>query len=439
MVSPFFLVARKIFAAKAVLNSSPTTNSALGTFSSVASGISSRENQLSLQDCYTLALKQSEKIAIKEQSIEEARARFQQSLGSILPHASFETSEKRQNGSNTNNFSLTEIPESKFVFSQPLFSGFKEFASMSASRAQKRQFEQEFRRAKQLLFTDVSDAFYLFLDYQEEIQALSEIQTALNERVEALEKRAALGRSRTSEVLSAQVRLNRNEAELELVRSQLEVSRQLLEFLTGVSIDAVIDDPDREEAFQSIEPLENFVLKAHQRPDVLAAQEAWLVSKKKITVARADYWPNASLDGNYYTKRVGNSSDVTWDATLSVSVPIFSGGETSGKVKEASAVAKEDELRFNETKRNAVLEIQNAYTRFQSASKRFSAFEKAAGFAEKNYALHKDDYEKSLVNNLDVLQALEDLHDSRRDLISSRFEAKRMYWNLLVVVGEIEY
>ena len=93
--------------------------------------------------------------------IKEAEGRFQQSLGGILPHATFESSNKRQNGSNGSAFTLTEIPEQKFIFSQPLFSGFKDFAGMGASRAELRQKTQETLRARQLLFTDVSDAFYL--------------------------------------------------------------------------------------------------------------------------------------------------------------------------------------------------------------------------------------------------------------------------------------
>jgi outer membrane protein TolC len=117
------------------------------------------QQELSLFDCYQLALKQSERVAIQQQLIKEAEAHFQQSFSGILPKVSYEYSETRQNGSGNTNFTLRQIPEGRFIFSQPLFSGFKEFAGMAASRAERRQREQETLRAKQLLFTDVSDAF----------------------------------------------------------------------------------------------------------------------------------------------------------------------------------------------------------------------------------------------------------------------------------------
>ncbi len=399
---------------------------------------SSVSEPVTLQDCYRLALKQSEKVAIQQQTIKEAEARFQQSLGGILPRATFESSNKRQNGSNSSNFSLSEIPENKFIFSQPLFSGFKDFAGMAASRAERRQRIQETRRAQELLFTDVSDAFFLFLSYQEDIAALETTQNALNERIEELKKREALGRSRPSEVASAEVLLNRNEAEIELVRSQMDVSRQLLEFLTGREIEKIQDSSD-EEFMQEVSNLEQSsqLISLDKRADVLAAQETLIAAQKKITVARSGWWPSAGLDGDYYTKRVGNSSDITWDFTFKVDVPIFDGGETFGLVREAQSQVKEAELRLQQTQRNAELEFQNAATRYQTALKRRSALQKALRAAEKNYQLQKEDYQKSLVNNLDVLQSLQDLQSVQRDFITARFDAKRMYWNLQVAAGEI--
>ena len=182
---------------------------------------------------------------------------------------------------------------------------------------------------------------------------------------------------------------------------------------------------------------EGHVNRADQRADVMASKEALTAAQKKITVARAGWWPSAGLDGDYYTKRVGNSSDVTWDFTFKVDVPIFDGGQTFGQVREAQALANEAALTLQQTQRNAVLEIQNATTRFQTAFKRRNALKKALAAAEKNYQLQKEDYQKSLVNNLDVLQSLQDLQSVRRDFITARFDAKRSYWSLRVSMGEV--
>jgi len=40
-------------------------------------------------------------------------------------------------GSDNSNFTLRERPEAKFTLRQPLFSGFKEFAAMAGSKAER--------------------------------------------------------------------------------------------------------------------------------------------------------------------------------------------------------------------------------------------------------------------------------------------------------------
>ena len=280
----------------------------------------------------------------------------------------------------------------------------------------------------------MSDAFYFFLSYQQDLEALYSKQNALMERIAELKKREELGRSRSSEVASAQASLSRLEADMESVKSDQEIAHQLLEFLTGTTIQSLDD------SLNSVAgglKKEDYLSKVDQRPDVIAAKEAWNIAKKNITVARSGFFPSASVDGNYYTERVGNAGDVKWDVGLKVSVPIFQGGENAGKVMEAHSQEREQELTFNETRRKALLEIENDYTKWQASLRRIEALQKAVEDSEKSYELQKTDYIHNLVNNLEVLQALEDFEQARRDLVAVENESKRFYSNLLVAVGEI--
>ncbi len=391
---------------------------------------------LSLKDCYFFALKQSETIAIQQQLIREAEGRFLQYIGNIFPQVSFESSDKWQNGPGNTSFTLREIPERKFVFSQPIFSGFKEIAAIKASKIEEKQRQHEKRRAEQLLFIDVSDAFYFYITYQENTATLQEIRNALAERVTELKKREELGRSRQSEVAGAEAQLSRIEAELDLITSDWEVARQLLEFLTGQPIQALDDSLD---TAGELTPMEEYFEKSENRPDILAAKQAVAAAEKQMTVARAGYWPTVKADGNYYTKRVGNSANVDWDATLTVTMPISQGVSTAGAVKQADAQRQQAQLQLSQTERNAVLEIKNAYTRLQAARRRTQFLQRALDAAEKNYQLQLSDYALNLVNNLVVLQALEDLQEARRDFIIAKYDMKRAFSNFKVTIAETPY
>ena len=392
------------------------------------------EEPLTLADCYRLALKRSETIAIHQELIAETEARFTQALSGILPRVSFSSSDKRQDGTGSSVFTLRKVPDRRFIMSQPLFSGFKEFAAMAGTRAERRQREEERRRAEQLLLVDVSDAFHLLLEQQDDLAALEMSGGILRDRIEELQQREQIGRTRPSEVVSAQARLLQLEAEQSQVRAQALVARQLLEFLTG--LDRLHAVTDTGPALPTL-PLEREILaKALGRPDVLAAQQATIVAQKEVEVQRADLWPSVSVDSNYWLERAGASKDVSWDVALTVDVPIFEGGQTRGAIREAASQARQTELKLTETQRRAVLELRDTYALLQAAIVRTAALEKAYDAADENYRLQAEDYRRSQVSNLEVLQALQTLQDARRDALNARYEAKRRTWQLKASLGE---
>lgn len=388
---------------------------------------------LTMGDCYRLALQHSALIAIQRERLKETEARMLKSLSGLMPRASFELSEKRQDGSGSSSFTLRKIPERTFVFEQPLFSGFKEFAAMAAARSERRQRTHEQARAEQLLLLDVAEAFYLLLEQREDLGVLEAIRTALLNRIEELAQRQRLGRSRPGEVASAEVQLRQIEATMEAVRGRETVSRELLEFLTGRPIEAI---HAADAGLPPLDPEASYVAKTDARPDVQAAEAAWRFAQRAVMVARADFWPEVDLESSYYVKRIGVSSGVDWDVLLTVDVPLFQGGEALAASREAATRARQALWQLAQRRREGALGIRRAYTELQAGIRRLAALERALEAAEENDRLQAADYRLSLVNNLDVLQALQTLQDVRRDVIHARYEAKRLYWHLEVSCGE---
>ena len=390
---------------------------------------------LTLADCYALALKRSEQIAIRQELITEAEGRFSQALSGILPRVSFSSSDKRQDGSGDSQFTLRKVPERKFVFTQPLFAGFKEFSAMAAEKAEGRQRVLEKKRAEQLLFLNVSDAYYLLLEKREDLRILQSVQKTLSGRLQELQQRERVGRSRTSEVVGTEAEILRTEAEEELVRGEETVSRQLLEFLIGRDLSEALEEP--KPSLPHMDSDQTYLAKSPQRPDVQASKEAALAAEKQVAVAKAGYLPTVNAEGNYYVERVGASKDVTWDVALKVAVPLFSGGQTKGAVKEASSQAAQAALRASEAGRTATREVKEAYAKLQSALARSNALARALEASEESYRLLAEEYRRSLINNLEVLRSLSDLEDAHREFVHSQYDTQRSYWNLKVSAGDL--
>ena len=403
--------------------------------SEVSAAPPSTDLPLTLMECVAFALKRSETLAIQRELLRATEGRFLQALSSTLPRVSFVSSDKWQDGSGGSAFTLRHVPERRFTFTQPLFAGFKEFAAMAGSRAERRERQYLKTRAQHTLLVDVADAFYLLIEQRQDLAALDATRQALQARLEELKERERLGRSRTSEVASAEVQLRRVEADMELVRGQETTAAHLLEFLTGLPQIGPLADPDQ--MVLALAPEEDYLSTGSNRPDVRAAEETWRVAQQEVRVAQAGFWPTVDAEGNYYVDRAGAAQNVTWDATLTVDVPLFEGGKHLGAVREAQAHERESKLIFERAQREAVLDIRDTYAKLQAELTRRMTLQRALEAAEENYRLQSEDYRRSLVNNLDVLQALETLQDSRRDVIESLYEVKRLYEQLRAATGNV--
>jgi outer membrane protein TolC len=208
-----------------------------------------------------------------------------------------------------------------FVFQQELFSGFKEFAAMSANRYEKKQALSDKERAQQLLFADVSDAFYLLLEIRGDLSALETIRQTLRNRIDALKSREDLGKSRASEAVSTETQFYVLADQLESGKAREMVACRLLEFLVGRPVKEITDT----EARFVLKPEPEYLSNADARDDVLAAKYAWLAAQKNVAFARSGFFPSVSLEGGYYTHLDTTPTDRRWDAVLKISVPIGEG------------------------------------------------------------------------------------------------------------------
>jgi len=399
---------------------------------------------LTLEDCYKLALVQSETIGIDSELIKQAEAHFLQALGVLLPHVTFMSSDTRQKsvssgGISSSGFSTSTLSPStsslrNFNFTQNLFLGFKELAAMRGSKTERGQREYEKRRAELLLLTDVSDAFYLLMEERADLMVIKKIEHALVDRIAQLRQREALGRSRRSEVVNVNTQLYRLKAIRESVKNQEVVARQLLEFLVGQPVGRIVDS---DYTFEQAQPKSYYLEKADRRSDVKAVKEAWEITKDGIIIANSGFLPTVSLGANYYTQRTGFLKPIDWDVTLQVNVPIFEGTETMGQFNEAISKERAAKLQYRHSRRNARLDIRDAYVIFISAIDIYKAYKKAKDAAQLNYYMQKEDYLLSLVSNLDVLTAIQDLGNSERDYTHALYESKSAHWRL-IVAAEVE-
>ncbi len=402
------------------------------------------DKALSLEDCYHLALIQSEIVGIQKEAIDRATAQIftaaSQGLGTVdyVIDRTWQDNQKSNlgNGSTTGALSNPNLQESKFTIHQPLFQGFKAIGALTGAGSFKKEQTEAWIRAKELLYTDVARAFYNVLRYEKDTKINMGIRELLGKRINELQDREKIGRSRMSEVLTVETKLKTIEADLAATQGALATSRYMLEFLTGTDLEGKTLDEETTEAVSS-KTLTEHLKSALIRADVRAAEYAVKTAWRGIVVAQSGFWPLISLNHNQYTHREGALANLDFDTLIRFDVPLFSGTETIGQVKDSIGILKQKKLTYTLARRQAELDIKQSYQIWLSAKETERLLKEAVRSAEENYSIQSEEYTRSLVSNLDVLTALESLQQTRQSENLTYYVMKQDEAAFRVAIGEV--
>lgn len=392
---------------------------------------------LTLDSCYQLALAQSESVALTEEEIAREEARYGLLRSGILPHMGFLATDRFQDTSgiasdSDSTFTRGDRPEAAFYARQPIFAGFREFAAMKGQKSEILASQESVFRSKILLYEDVAQLFYMVADRDREIESLQTLIQLSQDRIRELKKRVAIGRSREGEVLSTESQSANLESRLEAAKGFREASLQVLNTLLGVQATALLDD--QPEATTPA-PLSDYLDSLAQRPDVQAA-EARLQARRHYTeAARRRYWPTLDVAGNYYVKRTGFNEPIDWDVLFTLDAPIFTGGETKSILRQAESDERASTFTLSATRRTAQREVRERHRNLLSLLAQINKLRRSAELAERNYAIQQKEYRLGLVNNLDVLSALNIWQESQVALDTTLLAAKNVALRLALAAG----
>lgn len=378
----------------------------------------SKDRPLSLQEAYSLSLKQSESLAAGAASAAEVRARVDELRSLVRPGLFLRGSElireerpatANPNAAN-NDANRRDVPEAKISLEQPIFSGFRDLAVLRAGKASVRAADAEFKRAEHLLFLDVARAFYDVARLQKEGETRDIVINFTRDRLKEIRERERLGRSRKSERLSVEALVAQLEAGRAQEALQEREAQRALAFLTGGTERVAAIVPA---LLPSVPLLEDAQRAAVARPDLAARNAALQAAEFDLSGARRAAWPTIDLDGNYYLKRVGNQKNINWDLLFSAELPLYQGGGWSARKAQARARLTAAQAARDASVRLATWEVGAAHDRLTTQLMVLPTLEKAVSLADENAKAQAGEYRLGLVTNLDVLNSLQTLQESR--------------------------
>ncbi len=371
----------------------------------------------SLPELYQMAETQSESLGSKAALVEQANVRYYQALGSIFPTASLEFSKTKQDQIASG--LAGAITNFKITGTQPIFKGFREYYGLFQARELLRSEAQGQKAEKLRLREQVAARLFKFLSLEAELKSFAEGQSALEKRVSELRARVQTGRSKRSDVLSAEANLESLRSQMKIFEAQRDIETQNLVFLTGLKTSLKVPTFAPLKSPVSLEEMSRF---SNSHPKVQAESHKLEAAKDNRMMSLGEHLPTADLSGNYYLKRTGTFQDVEWDIRFDAKLPIFQGGVGINKVREAHAKERQALLEFQKAQRETSLQIQNDVTNYNARLAELRSLEKAVELSKAAYKEQSSQYDLGLVSNLDVLSSLSTYYETKRSLDRSLHE-----------------
>jgi outer membrane protein len=176
--------------------------------------------------------------------------------------------------------------------------------------------------------------------------------------------------------------------------------------------------------------LEELITEAHRnRPELHQSEQMVNIQKKMVSIASSGYRPNIGINSRIqwdsFTdefKKASLSSDSwnrSWNVALLLSWPIFSGFETSGKIRQARVDYSQSRLANNQLVRQVRLEVQDARGKITEAKQRVEALGETVSQAERGVEIAQVRFKNGIGIQLELLDAQVALTTARVNRIAA--------------------
>jgi len=395
---------------------------------------------VSLKDLFQQALQLNELIKVSESQTQEKAEKFRQTWGSLLPTLGMNLSLLDQDlppggrGSGTQGaFRNPRQTTWKFVLSQPLFRGGAEYFNWHVASKNEEAQVASYNSAQRDLYKQTALGFYSVLSKEKDLEIVSNLLDLIEKRVSYLKARAKTGQSKHTDVLLALSQEAVTRAQKKAAETDFKKARTDFTFLTGLTSEQKLKDNDR---IPSIEDQDYYLDKVLERPDLSSLKLLWEASENAVAVTRSGHFPTADFNANYYLKRQGVMEGADWDFTLSFSLPIFQGGVVQSQLRESVYKKNQAALNYMYAKRKAENDIKNIYGVIRGLLDQVQSINEARVLVEKNYEQIRRDYQVGVANNLEVLQAMNTLIDTKRTYYRTLYDLKSRYYELIYYSGQ---
>nr|WP_229843103.1 TolC family outer membrane protein [Halomonas urumqiensis] len=298
------------------------------------------------------------------------------------------------------------------------------------TRAEREIDQQTYRLAatEQQVLIDVATAYFEILRAYEVLEARRAQERAIGRQLEQATEQFEVGLIAITEVEEARASVDQSRAERIAAESNLQVSFEALERLTGQrysQIEALGDDMP----IQPPSPAsrDHWVEQAMENnPLILASLAGVEVSRSGVDISRAGRLPTVNAFANYQfadSDRSGLSGhDSSAQVGIGVDLPLYTGGSTQASIRQNTYLLEASQYDFEAQRRDTIQQVRSLYTQVSNDVATVEARAQAIVSNQSALDATRAGYEVGTRNIVDVLNAEQNLYNAIADHASARYD-----------------
>lgn len=342
----------------------------------------------------------------------------------------------REYGYNTNGYSLQ--------LTQPLFR-MQSWVALQQGEIQVKIAETQFAAAEMDLLARTTQAYFDLLNAQDVLNAVSQLKKAASEQLQLSKKSFEVGTVTVTDVNDAQSRSDIASAQEIAAQNDVNVKREALRVLTGKEPPVLARlRPGVSLATPLPADLEAWANAAREgNLDVIGQGLNNELAQREVVRARAGHYPTVDAVGSYSRTHAANGSSGqatrsnNWQVGVQASLPLFQGGGTQSKLREAHALSAKAKDDLENIRRAASQAARQAYLGVTSGVAQVKGYEAAVISSTSALASNKLGYQVGVKINKDVLDAQSQLADTQQKLAKARYDTILAQVKLKQAVGAL--
>jgi len=389
-----------------------------------------------LLEVYNQAKAYDAQFASARSALEAGQEKYPQGLAGLLPVIS---------GAANTFWNRVELPDDSpppifgynsngwtVQLTQPLFR-WQNWEQFKQGELQVAQAEATFGAAGQDLIVRVAQAYFDILNAVDNLEFVKANKAAIAEQLAQAKRNFEVGTATITDTNEAQARFDLAVAQEIAAINDLEVKRRTLQLLIG-DVPPTLKPLKPNIGLDAPGPnnMDEWVARAQDQNFNVQAQEAvFEISKREVNRQRAGHLPTVDLiadtgsntNQNIATTAIAPRRQIDQNRIgVQLNLPLFAGGAVVSRTREAVALQEKARQDLETVRRTAQLDARRSFLNVSNGLAQVRALEQALVSSETSLQSNRVGYEVGVRINLDVLNAVQQVFSTKRDLAKARYD-----------------